>query len=96
MNNERKTNVVFFGPNFQGRSFPAKNLYKAMNVVRPDAVLVQMSPDLLLDEFQVWPEVNEEGIWNFSQDKYLKQLARPGYELYPSLKSKMKMHRILR
>ena len=34
-----QTNVIFFGANFDNE-FPAKNLYKALNVAKPDVVLV--------------------------------------------------------
>lgn len=46
----QRTNVIFFGANFDNE-FPAKNLYKALNVAKPDCVLVQMSPDYLLSNF---------------------------------------------
>ena len=48
--NERKTNIIFFGANFDN-DYPAKNLYKALNVAKPDLVMVQMSPDYLLSNF---------------------------------------------
>ena len=48
----QSSNVIFFGANYD-ESFPIKNLYKALNVVRPDALLVQLSPDLLLQNFEV-------------------------------------------
>jgi len=48
----QSSNVIFFGANYD-ESFPIKNLYKALNVIRPDALLVQLSPDLLLQNFEV-------------------------------------------
>jgi len=39
MNNIQKTNVVFFGPNMSNE-FPPKNIYKALNITKPDKVLV--------------------------------------------------------
>ena len=48
---QHQTNVIFFGANFDNE-FPAKNLYKALNVARPDLVMVQMSPDFLLSNFK--------------------------------------------
>jgi hypothetical protein len=54
MNNTQKTNVVFFGPNLSN-NFPAKNIYKALNLTKPDKVLVQMNPEILLDNFEVKP-----------------------------------------
>ena len=41
-------NVIFFGANFDEDSMPVKNLYKALNVAKPDLVMVQLSPDYLL------------------------------------------------
>ena len=35
----RQTNVIFFGANFND-AFPSKNLYKALNVSKPDLVMV--------------------------------------------------------
>ena len=67
MNNEAKTNVVFFAPDSQSKDFKPKNLYKALNLVKPDIVLAQMSPDLLLDDFEVHPEKHEDGEWKFSE-----------------------------
>jgi hypothetical protein len=32
-------NVIFFGANYN-EEFPAKNLYKALNVAKPDLVMV--------------------------------------------------------
>ena len=45
-------NVICFGANYNER-FPMKNLYKALNVIRPDALLVQLSPDILLSNFEI-------------------------------------------
>ena len=45
-----QTNVIFFGANF-GEAFPSKNLYKALNVAKPDLVMVQLSPEYLLTDF---------------------------------------------
>lgn len=46
----RQTNVIFFGANLAD-GFPSKNLYKALNVAKPDLVMVQLSPDYLLNDF---------------------------------------------
>lgn len=93
----KDSNLIFFGANFTNE-FPAKNLYKALNVAKPDSVLVQMAPNYLLSKFNMWPEKynNETSRWEFDQEKYLRQLKRPGYELYPSLKSKIKMIKLLK
>ena len=47
----RQTNVVFFGANFNDE-FPSKNLYKALNLSKPDLVMVQLSPEYLLSDFK--------------------------------------------
>ena len=44
------SNVVFFGANYDDY-FPIKNLYKAMTLFKPDAVLIQLRPDILLKNF---------------------------------------------
>lgn len=41
------TNLVLFGATYE-QYFPIKNLYKALNIFKPDAVIVQLHPDLLL------------------------------------------------
>ena len=69
-----------------------KNMYKAMTVAKPDLVMVQVSPDLLLDNFEQYPEkhTSEDG-WVFDEQAYLKQLVRNGTDVYPSLKMKVKL-----
>ena len=57
-----------------------------------------MSPDYLLSNFEQRPfkfdyEIDE---WKFDTKKYFNQLIRDGHELYPSLKSKLKMTKILK
>jgi hypothetical protein len=51
-----------------------------------------VSPDLLLDNFQQYPEkhTGEDG-WVFDEQAYLKQLVRNGTDVYPSLKMKVKL-----
>jgi hypothetical protein len=34
-----------------------KNLYKALNVAKPDLVMVQISPEYILDNFEQHPGV---------------------------------------
>ena len=57
-----------------------------------------MGPEHVLTNFEQTPEkydyVNEE--WKFSTAKYMNQLIRDGFELYPSEKSKVNIHKILR
>ncbi len=69
-----------------------------MKVAQPDLILVQMSPEFLLNDLELQPEkfnydTNE---WKYSSQKYVDQLIRPGFELYPSLKSKLKIAKLLR
>jgi len=52
-----------------------------------------MNPEVLLDNFEIKP-TSEDG--TFNAQKYLAQLDRPGFELYPSLKSKLNLAKILR
>ena len=68
----RKTNVIFFGANFNDE-FPVKNLYKALNVAKPDMVMVQLSPNYLLEKFQQRPVTFDEESkeWKFNNEKYL-------------------------
>ena len=89
--------MIFFGANFDNE-FPAKNLYKALNVAKPDCVLVQLSPDYLLSSFDQQPVKFDyyTDKWIFDKEKYVEQLVREGHELYPSLKSKLKMMKILK
>jgi hypothetical protein len=37
---DSQPNVIFFGADFHDVDFPAKNLYKALRVAKPDLVLV--------------------------------------------------------
>ena len=57
-----------------------------------------MGPEHVLTNFEQTPEkydyVNQE--WKFSSAKYMDQLIRDGFELYPSEKSKVNIHKILR
>ena len=57
-----------------------------------------MSPDYLLSNFDQRPMQfdYDSKVWNFDKQKYINQLIRDGFELYPSLKSKLKMIKILK
>lgn len=46
---QNQKNIIFFGANYN--NLDAKNLYKALNVAKPDLVMVQLAPDYLLDNF---------------------------------------------
>ena len=73
----RQTNVIFFGANFND-NFPSKNLYKALNVAKPDLVMVQLSPEHLLNDFEQRPQIfnREKDTWEFCPRKYINQLVR--------------------
>ena len=73
----RQTNVIFFGANFND-NFPSKNLYKALNVAKPDLVMVQLSPEHLLTDFEQRPQIfnREKDTWEFCPRKYINQLVR--------------------
>ena len=66
---EDVSNVVFFGANYDDY-FPIKNLYKAMNLVKPDAILVQLRPDVLLRNFKIDELRVQTG--ELDEKKYLK------------------------
>ena len=57
-----------------------------------------MSPDYLLSNFTQRPSKFDYASdqWQFDSSTYLNQLMRKGHELYPSLKSKLKMTKILK
>jgi hypothetical protein len=46
----RAANVIFIGADYE--DFDVKNLYKSLNVIRPDLVVIQVRPDLVLDKFK--------------------------------------------
>jgi hypothetical protein len=46
----RAANVVFVGADYE--DFEVKKLYKSLNVIKPDLVLLQVRPDLVLDQFK--------------------------------------------
>lgn len=65
---------MFFGANYN-EYFPIKNLYKALNTIRPDALLVQISPDQILDNFMIEnlrTESDENGVKNMDVSSYMK------------------------
>lgn len=43
----RAANVIFVGAEFE--NFEMKNLYKSLNLIKPDVVVMQVRPDLVLD-----------------------------------------------
>ena len=57
-----------------------------------------MSPDYLLSNFIQRPSKFDYATdqWYFDSSAYINQLMREGHELYPSLKSKLKMIKILK
>ena len=67
-----------------------------MTISKPDVVLVQLPPHYILDNFEQHPIRFSENQWSFDNHNYLRQLERPGHELYPSLKSKLNMDKLLK
>jgi len=51
-------------------------LYKALNVAKPDKVLVQLGPEHLLANFNQRPEYHHAGEWIFDEKAYTNQLER--------------------
>lgn len=70
---ETQPAVIFFGADYQDEDFPAKNLYKALRVAKPDLVLVQLSPEFLLQDFELHPEKHNyiKSEWEYSKSKYV-------------------------
>lgn len=69
MRTEDGRNVVIFGADYS--ELNVKNLYKALNVAKPDVVLVQLPPNLLLNKFKQRPESFHDNSWYFDASKYL-------------------------
>jgi hypothetical protein len=42
--------VIFVGADFE--EFEVKNLYKSLNLIKPDLIMMQVRPDLVLDRFK--------------------------------------------
>lgn len=55
-------------------------MYKSIQKIKPDLVLVQVRPDLLLSDFDLVPK--KKGV--FSDRQYFKQLLRSPFEVMPS------------
>jgi hypothetical protein len=47
---QRAANVIFVGADFE--NFELKNLYKSLNLIKPDLIMMQVRPDLVLDRFK--------------------------------------------
>ena len=47
---EDRANVIFMGADYS--NFELKNLYKSLNLIKPDLVMLQVRPDLVLDKFK--------------------------------------------
>lgn len=48
----RSSNVILMGADYE--NFEEKNIYKALNLVKPDAILLQVRPDLVLHKFKTF------------------------------------------
>ena len=42
--------MIFVGAEFE--EFEVKNLYKSLNLIKPDLIMMQVRPDLVLDRFK--------------------------------------------
>jgi hypothetical protein len=42
--------VIFVGADFE--EFEVINLYKSLNLIKPDLIMMQVRPDLVLDRFK--------------------------------------------
>ena len=42
--------MIFVGADFE--DFEVKNLYKSLNLIKPDLIMMQVRPDLVLDRFK--------------------------------------------
>lgn len=75
---KREANAIFIGADYE--NFEVKNLYKSLNLVKPDVVVLQVRPDLVLEnDFKYVGGAIDEA-------KYLSQITRPGIDLYPNSK----------
>lgn len=92
-NQEQAANVMFFGANFDS-GFPLKNLYKALNVVKPDTILVQLPPDV----FYTYERVNKVMIPSDGDPnlEFIQDLERGPADVIPSLKYKNQVQKLLR
>ena len=80
---ERNANGIFIGADYE--NFEVKNLYKSLNLVKPDVIVLQVRPDLVLENDFKYLEGNATDTAS-EEEKYLKQITRPGFELYPNTK----------
>jgi hypothetical protein len=48
----RSANVIFVGADYE--DFEVKQLYKSLNVIKPDLVMLQVRPDLVVDRFKAY------------------------------------------
>ena len=53
MERARAANVVFVGADYE-KGFEVKLLYKSLNVIKPDLVILQVRPDLVIDPFKTY------------------------------------------
>ncbi len=63
---ERAANVIFIGAEYE-EEFEVKKLYKSLNVIKPDMVMIQVRPDLVLERFKGY----EEEIGEEKEEKYM-------------------------
>lgn len=82
---EQAANVLFFGANFDS-GFPLKNLYKALNVVKPDTILVQIPPDVAYSpDYTAPPSTGDPDL------DWVKDLERSAADFISSVEYKNKV-----
>lgn len=56
---QRAANAIFVGADYE--NFEVKNMYKSLNLVKPDVILLQVRPDLVLENnFKYFSEEQRE------------------------------------
>ena len=67
----RAANVIFVGADFE--DFEVKNLYKSLNLIKPDLIMMQVRPDLVLDKFKNY---EQEVLLDKRDSRYQSQITR--------------------
>lgn len=76
--NHKNVQLTLLSSSFS--SSDVAGMYKTIQKIKPDLVLVQLRPDLLLSDFNLLPKRNNV----FSDRLYWKQLLRSPFEVMPS------------
>ena len=78
-----KSNVLFFSSDFS--KLKMKNVYKALNLVKPDIILLQLRPDQVLSNFKtdlLKQDINKD--WVLNEKLYFQQIVRDPIDIYPN------------